>query len=127
MGVLLVVLILWTVLQRSLGISLGLGGRLATALVLGLPVAWLSLVYWRRLDEAAREAQLVAGFWGSAIGMGAGMLAVVVGGRAGWDFLGLITAHEEPWRLMFHGATILAAAQIAAVTVCWALWWWRHR
>ncbi len=87
-----------------------------------------TFVYWRRLDEAAREAHKWAWFWG---GMGAYSLAVLV---LTWlvslppdidipSFVG----RSDPAGLIALGASAVIVAQTAAYLVAWCFWWLRNR
>ena len=57
------------------GLELGRGVRAGIAVAFAVPVAWLALNYWRAIDEAAREAQKWAWFWGGSGGMAAALEA----------------------------------------------------
>lgn len=127
MGMLVAALLAWTAIQRRLGLSLGLEMRLALALVFGAPLLWMSWVYWRRIDDVAREAQKVATFWGGSFGALVGFMVIAIGGKLGWDFLGLATPGLDPPHLLFHGAVILAGCQMVGFMVVWAWWWWSKR
>ena len=98
---------------------------LAAAFNIGLIAGGLiSIPYWRRIDEAAREAHKAAWMWGGSI-----VSIVAIGGAA------LLYALQPPLTLpAFLGeaspATWVAVsissfihAQILAYGVVWAVWW----
>lgn len=103
----------------QLGLFIAFGSAvLVTALV-------ATLAYWRRLDEAAREAHKWAWYWGGSLGMLPGLLLPFTG-RLGPDVaerLGFVEAHE----LMHFGAMAVLTSMIAGYTVAWLVWWLRKR
>jgi hypothetical protein len=103
------------VLTGPLAAALGLGGLL----VLGA----LSIVYWRRLDETAREAHKWAWFWGGGAGLFLalalmpmllveGAAAVVMGEFAG--------AANGP---VVTGVMIVFCFQSVGYGIAWVCWW----
>ena len=88
----------------------------------------VSIPYWRRIDEAAREAHKAAWLWGG------GIVSVLAVGAAA-----MLYALQPPLRLpAFLGepssatwvAVTLSAfiyAQMTGYGVVWALWWLRKR
>lgn len=90
------------------------------------PASWLIWQYWVRIDEAAREAQKTAWFWGGTIG-----------GALGWVSLNFIDspllpfadrlAQSSPNDLVQVGALAVIVSQLIGMTVVWAGWWWSRR
>jgi hypothetical protein len=85
---------------------------------------------WRRVDEAAREAQKSSWFWGGAFGL---LLALIITMmmplmRDTWHGVFLfIDAHRGGWplhALTFDCGVLFAAiAQIIGALIGWAAWW----
>jgi hypothetical protein len=101
----------------------------AAAFNLGLIAGGLiSIPYWRRIDEAAREAHKAAWLWGGgvvsifAIG-GAALLYALQPPLSLPAFLGVST--PATWVALSLSAFI--HLQILGYAVVWALWWLRRR
>jgi len=104
--------------------ALGGAGRLI-ALAAAVGAIWLTLLHWRRLDEAAREAHKAAWYWGGSAGLALAGLVT-----------GLFLARPDmpmPWRLaegdaglVATGLLLCALAQMVGYLVAWA-WWWLAR
>jgi len=97
----------------------------AGVVVLMPSVLVATLMYWRRLDEAAKEAHKWAWYWGGSLGMippfvvvGAGDRGVELAGRLGY---------VEPSDLIFFGAASVLASMMAGYVLAWAVWWLRKR
>lgn len=83
---------------------------------------WVSLRWWRGLDEAAQEAHKWAWWWGASIGMalsGVALFTMIYGapGRLGGD----------PADILLGGAAIVALFQLAGYGVAWIVWWLKRR
>ena len=97
-------------------------------LLLSLPVAvWLTLLYWRRIDEAAREAQKTAWFWGGSVGALLGLAGVVSWASDDPTLGGFLAADASPALLVQSGAIGVLVGQTAGFFIAWAIWWWRMR
>lgn len=98
--------------------------RLAIGLVIVVAGIWAACRYWRNVDEAGREAQKWAWFWGGSIGMAAGMilLALAAVGR-----IDVVPADTAPRMLLFYGAGVMIVAQLAGFLAAWIYWWARRR
>ncbi|ODT89733.1 hypothetical protein [Phenylobacterium sp. SCN 70-31] len=108
---------------RGAGYHLEPAGLLALFLLWAVGAAWLVGGYWRSLDEAAREAQKWAWYWGGSIGMGVGAFALV------FEPLGvaaMLPADASRPDLLAYGAGVVVAAQMLGFLVAWA-WWWGSR
>jgi hypothetical protein len=103
-------------------IRLGLPLSLLTVMLFLVPAVWLGGLYWHRIDEAAREAQKTAWYWGGSLGMGIGVIAVALFGR-----LGFAPADAGPTLLLTYGAVGVVFAQLIGFGIAWALWWARRR
>jgi hypothetical protein len=83
-------------------------------------------LWWRRIDEAAREAHKSAWYWGACIGIaagGAGLVALTVFGGAPPLIL---DRAPSPVGYFTSGALALLAAQVLGYAAAWA-WWWGRR
>lgn len=109
-------------LVRFAGLDVSRPFRLAIMLASCAVALWLVGVYWRGLDEAAREAQKSAGFWGGSFGtvIGLGLLVSPL------DLISL-AASDSPRALMMHGGMVVALCNVAGFMVAWAWWWWSRR
>ena len=87
----------------------------------------ITVLVWRRLDEAAREAHKWAWYWGGSFGMAAGFALVVLLGRTAPTLGGLLPADAPAMAMMAMGAMILMLSQLLGLFVAWAFWWWRAR
>jgi hypothetical protein len=103
-------------------IHLGLPLSLLTVMLFLVPAVWLGGLYWHRIDEAAREAQKTAWYWGGSFGLGFGVIGVSLFAR-----LGFAPPDASPTLLMTYGAVGVAAAQLIGFGIAWALWWARRR
>jgi len=114
----------------SRGASLGALAlmALATAGLTALGV-WLAVMYWRRLDEAAREAHKWSWFWGGNIAL----IPLLVGffvlverpefGAPLWPGL-----EATPGNYVVTGGLAVAFALMAGYGVAWLYWWlWKSR
>jgi hypothetical protein len=84
---------------------------------------WFTWRYWRRLDEAAREAQKFAWFFGS-------ILALILTAPVMLFFrLGVLPLpHAAPSGVDFAlGWVFLALCQLVGFLIAWAGWWWARR
>jgi hypothetical protein len=103
--------------------------RLLIAILVVTPAMVATCNYWRSIDEAAREAQKWAWFWGGSIGMAVGILAISIAFvRPEWlDIAALLPEHATALHGMFVGAAAMIAAQLIGFVLAWAWWWARRR
>jgi hypothetical protein len=101
----------------------------ASAFNVGMLIGGIACIpYWRRLDEAAREAHKAAWLWGSM-----GVLYVALGAVAFIFALQPDLALPEkfggasPATWLAVGVTALAYAQMTGYLIAWAIWWLRKR
>jgi ABC-type cobalt transport system substrate-binding protein len=92
-------------------------------------MAWAlaaTLAYWRAIDELAREAHKRAWFWGGSLGMGAGLIALLIGSEfeplASTTFAGA-SALEH----MLFGGVFIYGIGLIGYLLAWAFVWWRAR
>lgn len=106
--------------------SLGLTIFIVAGLAIAFPatIAFM-LKYWRRLDEAAREAHKWAWFWGGSLGIAPGFLA------ATWPHQNMRLAAElgfaQPEELIKFGAHAVLASMMLGYAIAWGVWWFRKR
>ena len=88
----------------------------------------LTLVYWRRIDEAAREAQKSACFWGVGLGVAAlGVIEPLVSGSGGSVRVPVLVGEGASFDWLVSGALYLLFAQGLFALVLWGAWWIRAR
>lgn len=104
--------------------ALELGVFLALALVVGVGG---SIVMWRLLDEAQREAHKTAWFWGGSMGMLLGLVAELAVMTFAPDLVTSLNPGGEPGDYVRIGLVGILTAQVAGYGLAWAWWWWRHR
>lgn len=105
-------------IPRGVPLTLGI------ALAWGVPVSWLVLKYWRGIDEAAREAQKSAWFWGGTLGGAVGALAILL---PQFRLIDLVPPGATPADLMSYGAIGVVVAQLTGFLAAWIFWWWSKR
>lgn len=117
-------LVIWPGWFRSLG---AVGAGLVMAALMAV-VLYIGLVWWRSVDEAAREAHKSAWFWGAniALALGAVWLALAVTNP---DLLPLPAGVEgESEAAAFaSGAFVTLMVQAVGYAIAWAIWWLRRR
>jgi len=81
-----------------------------------------SLVWWRRLDEAAREAHKWAWFWGANTGAVGALTLLMLGDRG-------VGAVEKIGfdNTLADGMALVLLFEILAYGVGWGFWWLRRR
>jgi hypothetical protein len=92
-------------------------------LVAGILAVWL---YWRRIDEAAQEAQKSAWLWGGGFGMVAGWIADMV--------MSLPGVYPSVRHLVLNlggalivGGGLVAVGAVVGFLIAWAIWWGARR
>ncbi|THD64696.1 hypothetical protein [Phenylobacterium sp.] len=89
-------------------------------------VTWALLLYWRRLDEAAQEAQKSAWLWGGSFGMAAGWLA-----DAAMSLPGVYPSVRHVvlslGGALIVGGGLVAVGAAAGFLIAWAIWWGARR
>ena len=82
----------------------------------------MTLLIWRRLDEAAREAHKWAWYWGGSAGLIAVLAMLLLGDRI-FDtaaIIGLTNSFES-------GIIAVLILQVVGYLIAWAYWWLRRR
>lgn len=93
-----------------------------------LLVAVVSVIWWRNIDEAAREAHKWSWYWGGSAGL-SGVLVLflliyMTGGSFGRD---LIASVGLTGRELELGMATGAVLPVIGYAIAWAIWWWRRR
>ena len=101
--------------------------RLVLALALVVPPILAIRHYWLSIDEAAREAQKWAWFWGGQFGLAFGLVLLVLAVRAAPSLAALAPPAASQAQAMVYGAFALVIAQLTGFTLAWAFWWVRRR
>ncbi len=106
----------------------------------GMPLMWIamawggvfSILHWIRMDEAAKEAQKFALFWGAVAGTGVVFISLLAFPSfvelAGDRIETILADHpQSPMRPSTYGFVVgvvyLGLAQIVGFLVCWTGWW----
>jgi hypothetical protein len=92
---------------------------LATLVVIAV-MAWATVIYWRNVDEAAREAHKFAWFWGGSAGLIATLPLAIISDTAKLEAL-FGVRDASGWVVL--GLVAVAALQIAGYGLAWAGWW----
>ena len=90
---------------------------------------WLTVLWMRAIDEAAREAHKSAWFWGGTVGMSVGLTLVLMTMWPAAADLNLPRFHDrdDPAAYMAMGAVLMLLIMVAGYTIAWAVWWWQRR
>lgn len=115
------------VLARGAGLELSPALRWGVFVVSLVIAVWLTLAYWRQIDEAAREAQKSAWFWGSGSGAILGFAAVTALAMRDPALGGWVAPDAPAAVLVQAGAIAVLASQLVGFFIAWAIWWWRMR
>lgn len=83
-----------------------------------------SVIYWRNIDEAAREAHKFAWFWG---GSGSILLAAPLAMLVGDARLTALAGRHSPSEWFAIGVFSLLVFQLTAYVLVWVVWWLRQR
>jgi hypothetical protein len=93
-------------------------------LILAPVLTIASLIYWRNIDEAAREAHKFAWLWGGSVAMLVVLaLAYLVGDARLVAWMG----ERSPSGWVLFGVLSLTTAQLIGYGLVWAGWWLRQR
>lgn len=120
------------------GIIVGAGSAAIRDLEILLPRAFLvgaslvgiaallgaSILYWRNIDEAAREAHKFAWFWGGTVAM---MPMLAFGVFVSPERLVVMFGERSPAEWVAGGMGALLIAQMIGYGLVWAVWWLRQR
>jgi hypothetical protein len=105
-------------------------GAVATVALLSAAFALtfaVCVVWWRRIDEAAREAHKWAWWWGGSGGMAVGGVLLVAMALQADDAPLPAKLGTSPADLFAAGIMTIILFQLAGYLLAWAGWWLRHR
>ena len=115
---------------RALDLGTGEFAAVHTGLMLVVMAGALAvcLYWWRRTDEAAREAHKWSFFWGATCGiavLGVALPPLLPGGglvrlARGFDF-------DGETGLVLFGLLLALIVQLVGYTIAWAVWWLKRR
>ena len=108
----------------KLEIELSRGFLFGGSILLIFAVFAASVVYWRNIDEAAREAHKFAWFWGGVGGLLL-MLPIIV--LVSPERLVAMFGERSPADWLTGGMMALLIAQLTGYGLVWAIWWLRQR
>ncbi len=104
-------------------------GSLAGALIVAAAVAvsmtvgmWVTLRWWRGLDEAAQEAHKWAWWWGATLGLAGSAIVLFT-----WTSVFESTLTAGPKDLFLSGALVVVLCQTVGYGLAWAAWWLKRR
>ncbi|PZR31666.1 hypothetical protein [Caulobacter segnis] len=83
-----------------------------------------AVVYWRNIDEAAREAHKFAWFWGGSNSI---LLALPLPFLIGDQRLIALFGQRSPTEWLAIGVVGLIVVQMVGYGLVWAAWWLRQR
>ena len=99
-------------------------GPLTAALILfvlfGVMIAG-TVWWWRRADEAVREAHKWAWYWGGSIGMAVGLGALLLAGAYGGDQP--VPPDLSYGDVLITGAAVVLTPMVIGYGVAWFAWW----
>ncbi|MEN5115220.1 hypothetical protein V8J38_02510 [Brevundimonas olei] len=98
----------------------------AFTVVMMAAVLGVSFWWWRRLDEAAREAHKWAWYWGGSTGMLVGLVLMLVLTTRPADIVLPASLGQTPADLVGAGMIITLGFQLVGYGLAWA-WWWLGR
>ncbi|MFN3837275.1 MAG: hypothetical protein ACK4MI_06110 [Brevundimonas sp.] len=104
----------------------GLVGSGAFLVVVMAAALAVSVWWWRRLDEASREAHKWAWYWGGSAGMMLGLALVLTLATRNVDLGAFVAADTQPIDLIMGGMMSILVFQVVGYTLAWA-WWWLAR
>lgn len=114
-------------MARAAGMDAPAGLRWGVLVVSLVLAVWLTLVYWRRIDEAAREAQKSAWFWGSGAGALVGFAGVTSLAARDPTLGGWLPSGASAEAFVQAGAVGVLGCQVVGFLIAWAIWWWSKR
>ena len=111
-------------LLEDTGLVLPPGLIFGAGLVAVVVLFWVSLIYWRNIDEAARAAHNFAWFWG-----GAGSILAILpfGALVSNERLLAVFSERSPAEWVALGFVSLLTAQLIGYGLVWCIWWLRQR
>ena len=111
-------------LMEDMDVTLSRGVLFGGALLAVAAGFIASVVYWRNIDEAAREAHKFAWFWGGSGGL---LVMPPLGFLITSDRLVTVMGQRSPGEWVVFGMAAMLGAQIIGYGLVWAGWWLRQR
>lgn len=111
-------------LLEDAGIALPTGLLTAGGGIMALAAFVGAVIYWRNIDEAAREAHKFAWFWG---GSNTILLVLPLPFMIGDARLIALMGQRSPTEWVAIGVVGLIAAQMVGYGLVWVGWWLRQR
>jgi len=112
------------ILGKHLGV---MRDPVGTAVVMTAMIAfvlWGTLHYWRRLDEAAKEAHKFAWYWGGTAGLMVAFVAFIALTANGGDLIGAgLGGRISPKAFVELGVIGVLVPQMIGYVVAWVGWW----
>lgn len=84
----------------------------------------VNVIYWRNIDEAAREAHKFAWLWGGVSGL---LVALPLAALINSERLVAVMGERSPAEWVMFGVTAALVAQVIGYGLVWAGWWLRQR
>lgn len=91
---------------------------------------WLSVMWMRSIDEAAREAHKSAWFWGGSAGMTVGGVACMLAALEPAKTISIpvwFEGRSDPVAYAATGAFAMLTLMLIGYAVAWVWWWWSRR
>lgn len=111
--------------QMALNVVMGV---FAVAMMGG--AMWLSVMWMRSIDEAAREAHKSAWFWGGSAGMcvgGVGCMLAALDGSKTLNIPVWFEGRTDPVAYAATGAFAMLTLMLIGYSLAWVWWWWSRR
>lgn len=114
------------ILGAGAGVLEEMGVTLPGPLILGasliaiVAIFWVSIIYWRNIDEAAQAAHTFAWFWG---GTGGILVMLPIGALFNAERLLAMFGQHDPLEWAALGFVSLLTAQLLGYGLVWAGWW----
>ncbi|AQR60793.1 hypothetical protein BZG35_03340 [Brevundimonas sp. LM2] len=99
------------------------------AVVIMIGAFGIGLVWFRHIDEAAREAHKAAWYWGGTAGMAVGGVGLIVAATPGIavPVVSVLPDRTDPAAYAITGAFGMLLLMMLGYTIVWAAWWLRRR
>ncbi len=109
---------------REFGVVLPQLAVFGASVIVVIALFWVSVIYWRNIDEAAREAHKFAWFWGGTGGM---LVMLPLASLVSTERLVAVVGQRSPSEWVALGFVSLLLAQLVGYGLVWAGWWLRQR
>lgn len=113
-----------SVALRKMEIAVSRPALFVFALALLAVTFVINVIYWRNIDEAAREAHKFAWLWGGTGGILVTLPLIIL---ISSERLIAVVGERSPGAWVVFGMSTLLAAQAIGYGLVWAGWWLRQR